>query len=136
MTSPLSTNRNVQIRRKSIQCADDLPTLYLSAIKVFRILKYSSSCKKFHQAKNPIDLKEFVSENTQMNNRLTSSLNEIQRRLDFVLGNSRTASYLTDDEKRKSTLTARIENVERIVNQFESKLNYLEHLAMALAENH
>lgn len=101
-------------------------------IKILRLLKYSSSCKKFQQAKKPIDLKDVVTENTQMNNRLSIMLNDIQRRLDFVLGTTKLASYLPDEQKRQSSLSARIEKIEHITNEFEKKLNHLEQLAINL----
>ncbi|UJR10113.1 hypothetical protein I4U23_014335 [Adineta vaga] len=123
------------IRRKSITSIEDLPKRYITAIKIFRILKYSSTCKKFQQAKKPIDLKEVVTENTQINNRLSIMLNDIQRRLDFSLGTSKPASYLSDEQKRQLSLSARIESVEQLTNQFESKLNYLEQLAFTLKTN-
>jgi hypothetical protein len=127
------SNQN-NIRRKSITKIEDLPKRYVTAIKIIRILKYSSSCKKFHQAKKPIDLKDVVTENTRMNSRLSLMLNDIQRRLDFVLGTSKPASYLPDEQKRQLSLSARIEKVEQVTNQFETKLNYLEQLAIALKE--
>jgi hypothetical protein len=130
-TSPKINN----IRRKSITCFEDLPKRYITAIKILRLLKYLSSCKKFHQAKNPIDLKDVVTENTQVNNRLTIMLNDIQRRLDFVLGTTKPASYLPDEQKRQLSLSARIEKIEQLTNQFEIKLNYLEQLALTLTEN-
>jgi hypothetical protein len=123
------------IRRKSITGIEDLPNRYVTAIKIIRILKYSSACKKFQQAKKPIDLKDVVTENTQMNNRLSTMLNDIQRRLDFALGTTKLASYLPDEQKRQLNLSARIEKVEQITNQFETKLNYLEQLAMTLNEH-
>jgi hypothetical protein len=122
------------IRRKSITCFEDLPKNYITAIKILRILKYSSSCKKFHEAKKPIDLKDVVTENTQMNNRLSIMLSDIQRRLDLSLGTTKPASYLPDEQKRQLSLSARIEKVEQITNHFETKLNYLEHLANSLTE--
>ncbi len=127
------SNQN-NIRRKSITKIEDLPKRYVTAIKIIRILKYSSSCKKFQQAKKPIDLKDVVTENTRMNSRLSLMLNDIQRRLDFVLGTSKPASYLPDEQKRQLSLSARIEKVEQVTNQFETKLNYLEQLAIALKE--
>ncbi|CAF1002175.1 unnamed protein product [Rotaria sordida] len=122
------------VRRKSITSIEDLPKGYLTAIKIIRILKYSSSCKKFHQAKKPINLKDVVNENTQLNNRLSIILNDIQRRLDLALGTKKLASYLTDEQKRQLSLSSRIEKVEQITNQFETKLNYLERLALTLVE--
>ena len=113
---------------------DDLPKRYVTAIKLIRILKYSIACKKFHEAKRPIDIKDVVKENTQMNNRLSIMLNDVQRRLDFALGSTRTASYLPDEQKRQLSLSARIEKAEVLTNQFESKLTYVEKLAMALLE--
>jgi hypothetical protein len=127
---PKSTN----IRRKSITCFEDLPKRYITAIKILRILKYSSACKKFHQAKTPIDLKDVVKEHTQVNNRLSMILNEIQRRLDLVLGTTKPASYLSEEQKRQLSLSARIEKIEQITYQVEIKLNYLEHLARNLNE--
>lgn len=124
-----------EIRRRSITCMEDLPKRYISAIKILRILKYSSSCKKFQEAKRPIDIKEVVRENTQMNNRLTMMLNDIQRRLDSVLGTSKPASFLPDEQKRQMSLTARIEKAEEKAYQFEEKLNYLEQLALSLIKN-
>ena len=99
------------------------------------MLKYSSACKKFQQAKKPIDLKEVVSENTQMNNRLSTMLSDIQRRLDLALGTAKPASYLSDEQKRQLSLSARIESVERLAAEVESKLSYLEQLAFTLKEN-
>ncbi|CAF0832107.1 unnamed protein product [Adineta steineri] len=125
------TNPN-NLRRKSIAKFEDLPKRYIAAIKIIRILKYSSSCKKFQKAKSPIDLKEVVTENTQMHNRLSTTLNDIQRRLDIVLGTTKPASYLTDEQKRQLTLSARIENMEKLTEQCEMKLNQLEKLALAL----
>jgi hypothetical protein len=123
------------IRRKSITNIEDLPKRYVTAIKIIRILKYSDSCKKFQEAKKPIDLKDIVKENTQVNNRLSIMLNDIQRRLDLALGTAKPASYLSDEEKRQISLSARIENIEQITNQCETKLNYLEQLAMTLNEH-
>ncbi|CAF4322354.1 unnamed protein product, partial [Adineta steineri] len=42
------------------------------------------------------------------------------------------ASYLTDEQKRQLTLSARIENMEQLTEQCEIKLNQLEKLALAL----
>ncbi len=123
------------IRRKSIMNIEDLPKRYVTAIKIIRILKYSVSCKKFQEAKRPIDIKDVVKENTQMNNRLSIMLSDIQRRLDFVLGTTKPASYLSDEQKRHLSLSARIEKVEEIAYRFETKLNYLEQLALTLVEN-
>jgi hypothetical protein len=123
------------IRRKSITSIDDLPQRYVTAIKIIRMLKYSSACKKFHQAKKPVDLKDVVKESTQMNNRLSTTLSDIQRRLDMALGTSKPASYLSDEQKRQQSLSARIEQIEHITNDFEHKLDYLEHLALTLVEN-
>ena len=123
------------IRRKSITCIDDLPQRYVTAIKIIRMLKYSSTCKKFHQAKKPVDLKDVVRENTQMNIRLSSGLSEIQRRLDFGLGTIKTASYLPDEQKRQLSLNARIEQIEHITDDCQNKLEYLEKLASSLVEN-
>jgi len=134
-TTKSSPPKLTNIRRKSITCFEDLPKRYVTAIKILRLLKYLSSCKKFHQAKNPIDLKDVVTENTQMNNRLSIMLNDIQRRLDFVLGTTKLASYLPDEQKRQLSLSARIEKIEQLTNQFEMKLNYLEQLALTLTEN-
>ncbi len=120
------------IRRKSITNIEDLPNRYVTAIKIIRLLKYSSSCKKFQEAKKPIDLKEVVTENTQMNNRLSIMLNDIQRRLDLAVGTTKPASYLSDEQKRQLSLSARIEKVEQLTNQFETKLDYLEQLALNL----
>lgn len=120
------------IRRKSITSFYDLPSRYIAAIKVLRILKYSSSCKKFQQAKKPVDLKEIVTENTQMNNRLSIMLNDIQRRLDLVLGTTKLPSYLSNEHKRQLSLSARIEKIEELSNEFETKINYLEQLALNL----
>jgi hypothetical protein len=114
---------------------EDLPKRYVTAIKIIRILKYSVSCKKFQEAKRPIDIKDVVKENTQMNNRLSIMLSDIQRRLDFVLGTTKPASYLSDEQKRHLSLSARIEKVEEIAYRFETKLNYLEQLALTLVEN-
>ena len=123
------------IRRKSITSIDDLPQRYVTAIKIIRMLKYSSACKKFQQAKKPVDLKDVVKESTQMNNRLSTILSDIQRRLDMALGTSKPASYLSDEQKRQQSLSARIEQIEHVTNDFEHKLDYLEHLALTLVEN-
>ena len=128
-------NKSHQIRRKSIVNIEDLPQRYIIAIKIIRMLKYSSACKKFQQAKRPIDIKDVVKENTQMNNRLSLMLNDVQRRLDLIFGTTKPASYLSDEQKRQLSLTARIEKVEEITYQFESKLTYLEQLALKLIEN-
>ncbi len=130
--TPIPKSNN--IRRKSITCFEDLPKRYVTAIKILRILKYSSACRKFQQAKTPIDLKDVVKENTQVNNRLSMMLNEIQRRLDLALGTTKPASYLSEEQKRQLSLSARIEKVEQITNQVETKLNYLEDLARDLTE--
>ena len=114
---------------------EDLPKRYLTAIKIIRILKYSVACKKFHQAKRPIDIKDVVKENTKTNNRLSIMLNDVQRRLDLALGTTKLASYLSDEQKRQLSLSARIEKVEEIANQFETKLTYLEQLALNLVKN-
>ena len=132
--NPPPTKSN-PIRRKSITCMEDLPKRYVTAIKILRILKYSVACKKYQQAKRPVDIKDVVKENTQMNNRLSATLNDIQRRLDLVLGTTKPASYLSDEQKRQLSLIARIEKVEAIVYQFETQLNYLEKLALALTDN-
>ena len=135
-TVNLSTTKFAHhIRRKSIMVMEDLPMRYITAIKILRMLKYSAACKKFQQAKRPIDIKDVVKENTQMNNRLSLMLNDVQRRLDFVLGTAKPASYLSDEQKRQLSLTARIEKVEEFTDQFESKLTYLEQLALTLVEN-
>jgi len=132
--APPTTKPN-PIRRKSIMTIEDLPKRYVTAIKIMRILKYSAACKKFQEAKRPIDIKDIVKENTQMNNRLSMMLNEVQRRLDFVLGTTKPPSYLSDEQKRQLSLTARIEKVEEIAYQFETKLTHLEQLALTLVEN-
>ncbi|CAF0755796.1 unnamed protein product [Rotaria sordida] len=132
MTTTIKSNR---IRRKSIISINDLPKRYITAIKVIRILKYLVACKKFQQAKRPIDIKDVVKENTQMNNRLSIMLNDVQRRLDLVLGTTKPASYLSDEQKRQLSLSARIEEVEQTAIRFETKLNYLEQLALTLVEN-
>ncbi len=134
LSTPPPTKPN-PIRRKSIQSIEDLPKRYLTAIKMIRILKYSVACKKFHEAKRPIDIKDVVKENTQMNNRLSIMLNDVQRRLDSALGTTKTASYLSDEQKRQLSLAARIEKVEGIACQFERKLTQLEQLALTLVEN-
>lgn len=137
-STPAATTRPTRsghLRRKSITSIDDLPKRYVTAIKLIRILKYSIACKKFHEAKRPIDIKDVVKENTQMNNRLSIMLNDVQRRLDLALGSTRMASYLSDEQKRQSSLSARIEKAEELTNQFESKLDYLEELAKALLKN-
>ncbi|CAF1232410.1 unnamed protein product [Rotaria sp. Silwood1] len=134
-TQTTTTPKLNNIRRKSITSIGDLPKRYITAIKIIRILKYSSSCKKFQQAKNPINLKDVVSENTQVNNRLSIMLNDIQRRLDLALGTKKLASYLSDEQKHQLSLSSRIEKVEQITNQFETKLNYLEQLAISLTKN-
>lgn len=133
--NPPITKSAHHIRRKSIMTMEDLPKRFITAIKIIRILKYSAACKKFQQAKRPIDIKDVVKENTQMNNRLSLMLIDVQRRLDFVLGTSKPASYLSDEQKRQLSLTARVEKVEEITDQFESKLTYLEQLALTLVEN-
>ena len=99
------------------------------------MLKYSIACKKFQDAKRPIDIKDLVKENTKMNNRLSVMLNEVQRRLDFTLGTTRTASFLSDEEKRKTTLIARVENVETLADRLQSQLTQLEQLAIKLVKN-
>ena len=99
------------------------------------MLKYSVACKKFQEAKRPIDIKDVVKENTQMNNRLSTMLSDVQRRLDLALGTAKPASYLSDEQKRQISLSARIEKVEEIANRFETKLTDLEQLALTLAEN-
>ena len=134
-SNPLPTSTSSQIRRKSITSIEDLPKRYVTAIKILRLLKYSSSRKKFQQAKQPIDLKEVVTENTQMNNRLSIMLNDIHRRLDLTLGTTKPASYLPDEQKRQLSLSARIETIEQLTNRFESKLDYLEQLALTLKVN-
>jgi hypothetical protein len=134
-SSSTHTTKTHHIRRKSIMSVDDLPKRYVTAIKMIRILKYSIARKKFQQAKRPIDIKDVLKENTQMNNRLSIMLNDVQRRLDCALGTSRTASYLSDEQKRQLTLSARIEKLETLSNRFESKLTYLEELASTLLEN-
>ncbi|CAF1135193.1 unnamed protein product [Adineta steineri] len=127
--------KSEHIRRKSITSIDDLPKRYVTAIKIIRILKYSVACKKFQEAKRPIDIKDVVKENTQMNNRLSIMLNDVQRRLDLALGTTKPASYLPDEQKRQLSLSARIEKVEHVANQFETKLTHLEKLAITLVEN-
>ncbi|CAF3484628.1 unnamed protein product [Rotaria sp. Silwood1] len=134
-TTTTTTAKSNNIRRKSITCIDDLPKRYITAIKIIRILKYSVACKKFQQAKRPIDIKDVVKENTQVNNRLSIMLNDVQRRLDLVLGTTKPASYLSDEQKRQLSLSARIEKVEQVANRFETKLNYLEQLALTLVKN-
>lgn len=129
-----TTGKSHQIRRKSIVNIEDLPQRYIAAIKIIRMLKYSVACKKFQQAKRPIDIKDVLKENTQMNNRLSLMLNDVQRRLDLIFGTTKPASYLSDEQKRQLSLTARIEKVEEITYQFESKLTYLEQLALTLIE--
>ena len=133
--NPTNPIKSTHIRRKSVTSIEDLPKRYVTAIKILRILKYSVACKKFHQAKRPIDIKDVVKENTQMNNRLSIMLNDVQRRLDLALGTTKPASYLSDEQKRQLSLSARIEKVEEIANQFETKLTYLEQLALTLVEN-
>lgn len=130
-----TTGRSHRIRRKSIVNMEDLPARYITVIKIIRMLKYSAACKKFQQAKRPIDIKDVVKENTQMNNRLSLMLNDVQRRLDLIFGTTKPASYLSDEQKRQLSLTARLEKVEEISHQFESKLTYLEQLALTLVEN-
>jgi hypothetical protein len=134
MTTTTTTKSN-HIRRKSIMSIEDLPKRYVTAIKIIRILKYSAACKKFQEAKRPIDIKDVVKENTQMNNRLSIMLNDVQRRLYLALGTTKPASYLSDEQKRQLSLSARIEKVEEITNQFETKLTYLEQLVLNLVEN-
>ncbi|CAF2525562.1 unnamed protein product [Rotaria sp. Silwood2] len=133
-TNKTTVPKSNRVRRKSITNIGDLPKRYITAIKIIRILKYSSSCKKFQQAKNPINLKDVVNENTQVTNRLSMMLNDIQRRLDLALGTKKLASYLSDEEKHQLSLSSRIAKVEQITNQFETKLNYLERLAVTLTE--
>jgi hypothetical protein len=134
LSNPPPTKSN-PIRRKSITSIEDLPERYVTAIKIIRILKYAVACKKFQQAKRPIDIKDVVKENTQMNNRLSIMLNDVQRRLDSVLGTTKAASYLSDEQKRQLSLAARIEKIEEIARQFETKLTHLEQLALTLVEN-
>lgn len=98
------------------------------------MLKYSAACKKFQQAKKPVDLKDVVKENTQMSHRVSSTLSEIQRRLDFGLGTIKTASFLTDERKHQLSLNARLDQIEIFTNQFQQKLEYLEELAFSLVE--
>lgn len=129
------TNTRTHIRRKSITAFSDLPRRYVTVIKILRTLKYASACKKFQQAKTPIELKDVLKENNQMNNRLSIMLNDIHRRLDLALGTSKPASYLSDEQKRQLSLSARIETVEQISNDVEMKLNYLEQLAENLIGN-
>ncbi|CAF2172618.1 unnamed protein product [Rotaria magnacalcarata] len=133
-----STRKTQQddIRKKSVKSIDDLPKRYVTAIKIIRILKYSCACRKFHRAKHPVNLNEVVHENTQMTNRLSAILNDIQRRLDLTLGTKKPAPHLVVEEKRQISLSARIEAVEHVAIRFESKLNYLERLALNLSENH
>ena len=64
---------------------EDIPKCYIKAIKTIRILKYLVSCRKFHQIKHSFDMKVIITENNEMNNRLSIILNDVQRRLDFVL---------------------------------------------------
>jgi hypothetical protein len=101
------TPRSGHLHCKSITSIDDLPARYVTAIKLIRILKYSIACKKFHEAKRPIDIKDVVKENTQMNNRLSIMLNDVQRRLELALGSTRMASYLSDEQKRQLSLSAK-----------------------------
>ena len=129
------TNIRTHIRRKSITGFSDLPRRYVTAIKILRTLKYASACKKFQQAKTPIDLKDVLKENNQTNNRLSIMLNDIHRRLDLALGKTRPASYLSEEQKRQLSLSARIETVEQITNHVEMKLKYLEQLAENLIGN-
>lgn len=123
------------IGKKSIKTVEDLPKRYVTAIKILRILKYSAACKKFYQAKHPVNLKEVVKENTQVNNRLSTMLNDIHRRLDLTLGTKKLASYLPDHEKHQLCLSSRIENAEHLVHELETKLNYLEHLVVTIHAN-
>ncbi|CAF1442871.1 unnamed protein product [Rotaria magnacalcarata] len=132
---PTPTTQSNHMRRKSITSIEDLPKRYVTAIKIIRTLKYSVACKKFQEAKRPIDIKDVVKENTQTNNRLSTMLVDIQRRLDLVLGTTKPASYLSDVEKRQLSLSARIEKVEEIAKRFETKLNQLEQLASSLIKN-
>lgn len=129
------TNTRTHIRRKSITAFADLPRRYVMAIKIFRTLKYASACKQFQQAKTPIDLKDVLKENNQTNNRLSIMLNDIRRRLDLALGTTKPASYLSEEQKRQLSLSARIESVEKLTNHVEMKLNYLEQLAENLIGN-
>jgi hypothetical protein len=123
------------IRRKSITSVNDLPQRYVTVIRVIRILKYALACKKFDRAKQPVDLKDLVKENTQMNNRLSTTLNDIQRRLDSSLGTTKTTSSFIDEHKRPLSLTTRIEHIEQITSRCETQLNYLEDLALKFVEN-
>lgn len=125
----------IDVRKKPINSIDDLPKRYITAIKIIRVIKYASACKKFHHAKHPMNINEVVHENNQMTNRVSIMLNDIQRRLDLALGTKKVAQYLPDDQKRQLSLSARIEYVEKLTNQFESKLNYLEQLATNLIEH-
>ncbi|CAF4693797.1 unnamed protein product [Rotaria socialis] len=132
---PTPTTQPNYMRRKPITSIEDLPKRYVTAIKIIRTLKYSVACKKFQEAKRPIDIKDVVKENTQTNNRLSTMFVDIQRRLDLVLGTTKPASYLSDVEKRQLSLSARIEKVEEIAKRFETKLNQLEQLASSLVKN-
>lgn len=99
-------------------------------------MKYAAACRDFQRAKTPIDLKDVVKESNQTNNRLSIMLNDIHRRLDLALGTSKPASYLSEEQKRQLSLSARIETVEQLTNHVEMKLNYLEQLAEKLNGNH
>ena len=61
---------------------DHIPKCYTKVIKTIRLLSYLISCRKFHQAKHPIDMKVIITQNTQMNNCLLIILNDLQHRLD------------------------------------------------------
>ncbi|CAF0821600.1 unnamed protein product [Didymodactylos carnosus] len=122
------------IRHKSITSVHDLPTRYVAAIKIIRLLKYSSACRKFQQAKRPIDIKDVVHEHTQINHRLSIMLNDVQRRIDLALGTTKLAGFLSNEEKRQQSLSARIEKVEMLTSHLESNLDYLEQLTRSLAQ--
>lgn len=121
-------------RRKSVNSIEDFSVSQRGAIKVVRILKFSSSLRKFRKAKRPIDLKEIFYENSQMNSRLTTSLTEIQRRFDFHFGNAKNSSC-SNRNRNSTSIVDRIDRIERLTNQFETRLNYLEILALRLKKN-
>lgn len=135
-TTPIQMRQKLtHVQRHTITNIDELPKRYITAIKVFRTLKYSVACKKFSEAKRPVDIKDVVKQNTQMNSRLSSMLNDVQRRLDLVLGTARPASYMSDAQKRQLSLSGRIEKIEEATKRFETKLNQLESLAASLVKN-
>ena len=82
----------------------------------------------------PVDLKDVVKENTQMSHRVSSTLSEIQRRLDHGLGTIKTASYFSDERKHQLSLNARLDQIDLFTSEFQQKLEYLEELALTLVK--